>query len=98
MIIGAIVIIIIIALFFLFKSGGIKNLGNAGRNEFTISNVYQDINKDFPNKEIPYYGEDYCKKKFSERYNKESGYCAISSVKTLARLNPLVTEIICSCN
>ena len=94
-IIGAIVIVVIIALFFLFKT---KSLGNIGRNEFTVTNVYQDISRDFPNKEIPVYNDAYCKNKYAEKYSKNVGYCTITNVKTLARLNPVVTEVTCSCN
>ena len=97
-IIGVVVIVIIIALFFILKSGGIKNLSNISRNEFTITNVYQDISKDFPNKEIPMYDDAYCKKKYAEKYSKNVGYCTIINVKTLARLNPVLTEVTCSCN
>lgn len=95
---AAIVLVVLALLFFVFKSLNYKKLGDANTNKFTITDVYKDINKDFPNKEAPAYNEVYCMNKYLQNNGEEASYCYITNVKTLTRLNPLVTEVTCACN
>lgn len=87
-------------IFMLIKNYNPNTVNITDKNKIVFNNedVHLNIKNDFELSQIPIYEESYCKKKFFEKYSKETSSCFVSKVKTFTRLNPIVTEVECTCN
>ncbi len=97
---GVLIIIILAVLFYNFI--GIKKSGDkilVGKEEvvFNLKDVYKTVDKDFLGGTVPVYDNNFCMKKYTEKYNKQIEQCEIRSIRTLARSNPLVIDVNCVC-
>lgn len=100
LVVGALIIIILAILFYNFI--GIRKSGEkilVGKEEivFNLKDVHKTVDKDFSGGTVPVYDNNFCMKKYTEKYNKQVEQCEIRSIKTFARLNPLVIDVNCVC-
>lgn len=98
MIIGVVlgVVFFLIVNSFIVRDSGVSFL-EGDRTEFSLSDVHLKTAVDFPTG-VPIYDADYCTKKYLELYESEAKDCIVKAVKTVARTNPLVRDVSCSCN
>lgn len=73
-----------------------KSAGNE-ETSFIQPDSYKTIKSDFAGGMIPIYGPDYCAMKFNEKYGKNANFCVVKDVTTVARENPFVTDVECTC-
>ncbi len=64
---------------------------------FNLKEVHKTVDRDFPGGTVPVYNNEFCMKKYEERYSKDIDQCEIRSIRTFSRLNPLVIDIDCVC-
>lgn len=80
-----------------FGYGGDSSLLEGESVKFTNYDVHLDTTADFAGGVIPSYDGEYCAKKYGEIYESEAKSCNVLGIRTVARINPVVKEVDCSC-